>query len=161
MEIAKDDFNRKVLAAFEHILKVLFNRNEKESIRLTTSGPAEQEREIAILIQFIGGIEGKIILACSKETALDIAKSLPGFDENTASTEAGQRDYIKNSLGEIMNMLAGKIAYGYQKDFGTTRITTPAMISGKLLFITVYDEDSIISCIKTPFGLLEIIFSVC
>ena len=160
MQITKDYFKSEVKKAFEHILRVMLHQKDiDECIEVENGDIQEEEREVAILIQFIGGIEGKIILSCSIKTGLSIAMKLSTYNTKSELNEQEKRDLIKNSLGEIMNILAGKIAYSLQREYGTSRLTTPAMISGKLLLITIYDENSLRCCIRTPFGPIEIILS--
>ncbi len=161
MEIRLESYQKQVLESFKHIFTTLF-RSGEESERLSIVGqyPEEEKREIAILIHFIGGVEGKIVLSCSKNTAMNITKALNKMSVDKDLDPVEEKETVKNSIGEIMNILAGKLAYSFQREYGTTRITTPAMVSGMVLFITVYDENSLCSYIDSRFGVFEIILSI-
>ena len=162
MDIDRSDFEQRVKSAFDHIFSTLFKLKPEESGLLPCSKQIEEEkREVAILIQFIGGIEGKIIMSCSRRTAENIVKVLYPEATDNDEDDTVMRDAIKSSLGEMMNILSGKLAFSFQKEYGTTRITTPAMISGNLLLITIYDNSSVNCCFDSRFENLEIILSLC
>jgi CheY-specific phosphatase CheX len=161
MKVTKAEYDTLIKESFEQILEVLFSqKNAGDTITTLAQLPEDEKREIAILIQLTDGVEGKIILTCSLETANRITKALsPDFFEEVKSLD-DQRQVFKDSLGELMNILAGKIAYYFQRKFGTTRITTPTIISGNKLKITVYDNNAINAVIRFNYGIVDIIFTV-
>jgi CheY-specific phosphatase CheX len=161
MKVGKEEYDTLIRESFEHILEVMFSEKDAGS-KLDTLPelPREEKREIAILIQLTDGVEGKIILTCSLTTANKIAKALyPDFQEETENVD-DQKQVFKDSLGELMNILAGKIAYHFQRKYGTTRITTPTIISGNKLKITIYDNNAINSVIRFAYGIVDIIFTL-
>lgn len=160
MKISKLILNQLILESFKEIIDVMIKNMElKDNLKIVTAFNSNEEREVAILIQFIGGVEGKIVLSCSLPTALHITKTILGFGSDKDIRKEEQREYIKDSLGELMNMLAGKIAFSFQKDYGTTRITTPTIVNGSHLIIKLYDENAISTYLETIFGIVEITLS--
>jgi CheY-specific phosphatase CheX len=160
MKISRDELSRVLFGALNQILKSLFGAKFAEgSIKVLDSIAQQQKKEIIVLIQFVGGIEGKIIFCCSEESALAISRILMKMPENQAIAETDRQEMIKNSLGELMNMLAGKLSFIFQKDYGTIRITTPALVYGDSLEIAIYDENSYNFYFESQFGYFEINFS--
>ncbi len=161
MKVGKEEYDILIKESFEHILEVMFSEKDAGNKINTLPGlPQGEKREIAILIQLTDGVEGKIILTCSLTTANKIAKALyPDFYEETEDID-DQKQVFKDSLGELMNILAGKIAYHFQRKFGTTRITTPTIISGNKLKITVYDNNAINSVIQFDYGIVDIVLTL-
>ncbi|MBN1798160.1 MAG: chemotaxis protein CheX [Spirochaetales bacterium] len=161
MKVVKEEYDMLIRESFEHILEVMFEqKNAKDEIKLLPALPAAEKREIAILIQLTEGVEGKIILTCSLSTANRIAKALsPDFFEEGLSFE-DQKEVFKDSLGELMNILAGKIAYHFQRKYGTTRITTPTIVSGNQLKITVYENNALNAVIEFAYGIVDIILTL-
>jgi CheY-specific phosphatase CheX len=161
MKLTKEEYDILIKESFEHILEVMFNEeNAGDKIKILSILPETEKREIAILIQLTGGIEGKIILTTSLETANKIVKVLsPDFFEETEDIDE-QKQVFKDSLGELMNILAGKVAYHFQKKYGTTRITTPTIVSGSKLKITLCDNNAINAVIEFAYGIIEIIFTL-
>ena len=157
MQISEERYKEMVKQAFDHIMEVMFNnKNAKESIKIISAPPPTEKREIAILIQFTDGLEGKLIFACSKETAIKITKKLAGIKEETEIKLEDQKKVFKDSLGELMNILSGKMAYSLQRDFGTIRLTTPTIITGSDLIITIYDISSMSTYLESQFGIIEL-----
>ena len=157
MQVSEKRYKKLVKQAFDHIMEVMFDNNKaKDSIIIIPKLPDTEKREIAILIQFTDGLEGKLILSCSKKTATKITNKLAGRKEETKINPENEKQAFKDSLGELMNILSGNIAYALQRDFGTIRITTPTIVTGNDLIITIYDISSMFTYLESQFGIIEL-----
>jgi CheY-specific phosphatase CheX len=160
MKISREKVSQTLSGSLTQILKSLFGARFTEgSVRLMDKPPVQQKKEIIVLIQFVGGLEGKIIFCCSDESAIAISRILMKMPEGKEIESGEKHDIIKSSLGELMNMLAGKLSFVFQQDFGTIRITTPALVYGDSLEVAIYDENAYNFYFESQFGYFEINFS--
>ena len=156
MQITKEKYHNILINSFTQIMQVMFKESIVDDIKIIPGLPLEEKREVALVIHFTGGLNGKIILSCSFNTALKISKKISGCKQETEIKPKEQKQFLKDNLGELINMLSGKIVYIFQKEYGTTRITTPTIIIGSKLIVSIYSEKSIYTYLELPFGKIEL-----
>jgi CheY-specific phosphatase CheX len=126
----------------------------KESFHLAEIEPETGKREVALIIQYIGNREGEMILITSRATARAFTDSLFIHEQKSLSLHEEMK-LIKDSLGELVSILASKIAASFPEEYGIVRVTTPSCIFGTDLTITPCQGKPFSAAVKTPFGIME------
>lgn len=80
--------------------------------------------EVTAIINFSGGIQGGVHLACPTHTAVELAASFADESFKTMDGEAG------DSFGEINNIIAGGLQTRLSDRYGNISLTPPTLITG-------------------------------
>ncbi|HAT49746.1 MAG: chemotaxis protein CheX [Nitrospirae bacterium] len=82
------------------------------------------DTEVTAVINFSGGIQGGVHLACPTHTAVELAASFADEDFKVISGEAG------DAFGEMNNIIAGGLQTRLSDHYGSINLTPPTMITG-------------------------------
>ena len=81
--------------------------------------------ETSVIISFVGNISGAFVLKCTKACAVDIASQMLGMDVSDDSED------LKDAMGEMMNMIAGRAKTDYAEGNESFKISVPTTIVGE------------------------------
>ena len=84
------------------------------------------QKELSVLIGFVGGMKGRMIIDTSKEVINTIGQAMFGM-----SIEG---EMVESFTGELGNMIAGNLCTILEKDGLTLYISPPTVMSGETKF---------------------------
>ena len=119
------ELNQTVLQATEEVFESLLGWNVQCGV------PVEKtinslSCETSVVISFVGGISGAVMLKCSNRLAARMASEMLGVEVPEGSED------MQDAVGELMNMIVGaaKTAYARTSDNGSLKISLPTTIVG-------------------------------
>ncbi|MFC1670631.1 chemotaxis protein CheX [Spirochaetota bacterium] len=132
-------------AVFKSILKVDLRRG-KLSIKENPS----PSMEVSIIIGITGGITGEVVYGMEFEMINKIAEVLaPGLSESEIRQE------YKDIVGELANMITGNAMNLFSSSETKIDITTPTVVEGKDVTISLLKQTTLGIILYSPLGQLE------
>lgn len=123
-------------------------------IELTEFEEIEQSEDLYITtVVFTGESEGSMTLVMGEVLAKNIAGKM--FE---SETESVTYDDIKDSIGELVNILAGNMKTTY---FGSSELSKPLVMQGSSAMLSVLKTDVIFQRRYLVGGLDELVIQVC
>lgn len=132
-------------AVFKSILNVELRRG-----KLVIKETPVPSMDIAIIIGITGGITGEVVYSMGYNMVSKIAQILaPGLSEEQIKSE------YKDIVGELANMITGNAMNLFASTGKTIDITTPTVIEGKNVSITMIKQTTLGINLYSPMGQLE------
>ncbi|MBN1531880.1 MAG: chemotaxis protein CheX [Spirochaetes bacterium] len=132
-------------AVFKQIMNVDLRRG-----KLVIKESPVPSLDVAIMIGITGGVTGEVVYSLGFNMVYKIANILaPGLSEEQIKHE------YKDIIGELANMITGNAMNLFASSGKTIEMTTPTVIEGKDVSITMLKQTTLGINLYSPIGQLE------
>ncbi len=133
-------------AVFKSILNVDLRRG-----KLVIKESPTPSMDVSIIIGITGGVTGEVLYSMPFNMVYKIAEILaPGLSEEQTKTE------YKDIVGELANMITGNAMNLFASTGKKIDITTPTVVEGKDVTITMMKQTTLGINLYSPMGQLEL-----
>ncbi len=137
------------LEAASAVFKSILNVDLRRGKLVIKESPAPS-MEISIIIGITGGVTGDVIYSMGFPMVKKIAEILaPGLSEEQIKSE------YKDIVGELANMITGNAMNLFASSGKQIDITTPTVVEGKEVTITMIKQTTLGINLYSPMGQLE------